>query len=212
MPLSFPLTTIRSTVRNVEGHVIAHAETVDAFSTMCWLHRDALIAKINAGLDEAADDKAALSQEQREQMKAQINSDMLATERREAACMGRRSEGRDPGLQADYDADGRDRRGAPQRTARSRHPARPETMPSRSCSPPEGGDEFVPMLWGCAACLLPALHERRGPVLREPARATPITRSRCRRMLRQFDGGGWGTMSYWRSSRRLLRVEESADF
>jgi hypothetical protein len=51
------------------------------------LFKDQLLAKISAGLDEAADDKAALSQPQREEMEAQISSDMLAIERAEVACI-----------------------------------------------------------------------------------------------------------------------------
>jgi hypothetical protein len=44
-----------------------------------------MLAKINAAIDEAADDKAALSQQQREEAEAQISSDMLAIERSECA-------------------------------------------------------------------------------------------------------------------------------
>ena len=43
--------------------------------------------KINASLDEIADDKAALSQQQREEMEATLSSDMLATERSECSAM-----------------------------------------------------------------------------------------------------------------------------
>jgi len=47
---------------------------------MCWL-------KICAGLDEVSDDKNAFDQQQREEMEAQINADMLMTERSEVACI-----------------------------------------------------------------------------------------------------------------------------
>jgi hypothetical protein len=52
---------------------------------LAWLFRDQLLAKINAGFDEIADDKSALNQAQREEVEAQINSDMLATERSKCA-------------------------------------------------------------------------------------------------------------------------------
>jgi hypothetical protein len=43
------------------------------------------LAKINAGFDEIADDKVALSQAQREEAEARISADMLATERSECS-------------------------------------------------------------------------------------------------------------------------------
>jgi hypothetical protein len=86
LPVSFGTMTLRSMVRNVDAvGAVAHAETVDAFGTLCWLFRDQMLAKINAAIDEAADDKVALSQQQREEMEAQINSDMLAAERCECS-------------------------------------------------------------------------------------------------------------------------------
>jgi hypothetical protein len=44
-----------------------------------------MLEKIFATLDEIADDKAALSKEQREEMEAQITSDMLDCERAECS-------------------------------------------------------------------------------------------------------------------------------
>jgi hypothetical protein len=46
---------------------------------------DALIAKLDKAIDDAADDANALSREQREVQEAAILSDMLSTERREVA-------------------------------------------------------------------------------------------------------------------------------
>jgi hypothetical protein len=78
--------TLRSAVlRNLEAPTAAYTEAVDAFGTMCWLFRDQMLAKINAAIDEAADDKAALSQAQREEMEALISADMLAIERAECS-------------------------------------------------------------------------------------------------------------------------------
>ena len=47
--------------------------------------RDQMLAKINAGIDEVADDKAALNRQQREEAEAQIGSDVLAIERAEVS-------------------------------------------------------------------------------------------------------------------------------
>jgi hypothetical protein len=79
-PLSFPTMTLSSLVRG-EKPALAFIETTDTLGLLCWLFKDQLLSKISAGLDDVADDKAALSQQQREEMEAQISSDMLAIER-----------------------------------------------------------------------------------------------------------------------------------
>jgi len=83
-PLSFQTQSLSSLVRG-EKPALAFTETVDACGLLCWLFPQELQAKINAGLDEVSDDKSALDQQQREQMEAQISSDMLAIERAEVA-------------------------------------------------------------------------------------------------------------------------------
>jgi hypothetical protein len=92
-PISFAQMTLRSIVRNIDGHAIAHAEAADSIGLMCWLFRDQMIAKINAGFDEIADDKVALGAQQREEMEAQINSDMLSIERSECSLVWHAAEG-----------------------------------------------------------------------------------------------------------------------
>jgi hypothetical protein len=86
-PLAFPSMTLSSFVRGTETPALAFTETTDTLGLFCWLFKDQLLAKINAGLDEAAVDQGALSQQQREQMEAQISSDMLTIERSEVACI-----------------------------------------------------------------------------------------------------------------------------
>jgi hypothetical protein len=83
-PLSFPTMTLSSLVRG-EKPALAFIETTDTLGLLCWLFKDQLLSKISAGLDDVADDKAALSQQQREEMEAQISSDLLAIERAECA-------------------------------------------------------------------------------------------------------------------------------
>jgi hypothetical protein len=72
-------------VHNAQSGAVAYAETPDVLGLLAWLLRDQLLAKINAGFDEIADDKVALSQAQREEAEARIRADMLATERSECS-------------------------------------------------------------------------------------------------------------------------------
>ena len=86
LPVMFATSSLVSAVRNVDAPgAAAFSEIPDSLGLVCWLFRDQLLAKVNAELDEAADDKTALSQEQREQMGAQIITDMLAVERSECS-------------------------------------------------------------------------------------------------------------------------------
>jgi hypothetical protein len=86
MDISFAQMTLTSTVRNVDARgAVAYCEAPDAVGLMCWLFRDQMLAKINAGFDEIADDKAALDQAQREQMEAEINQSALMIERSECS-------------------------------------------------------------------------------------------------------------------------------
>ena len=83
--IGFATTRLQSQVFNAQPGAIAYAEIPDAIGLMCWILRDQLLAKINAGFDEIAEDKSALNQQQREEAEAQINADMLAAERGECA-------------------------------------------------------------------------------------------------------------------------------
>jgi hypothetical protein len=83
-PLTFPMVSLSSFVRGTEP-ALAFAETVNFLGVLCWLARDQMLAKIRAGLSEIADDKNALDLKQREEMEAQISSDMLMIERSECA-------------------------------------------------------------------------------------------------------------------------------
>lgn len=70
----------------------AMGEVVDTMALFAWLHRDALVAKLEAEIGTVADDTAALSPEDREQRLAEIAADRLATERAEAALVRRMQE------------------------------------------------------------------------------------------------------------------------
>ena len=71
-PLSFPMVSLQSSLVGLDQPTMTFTETVDAVSVMCWLFRDQMLAKINKGIDEVADDKAALNERQRAEMEAQI--------------------------------------------------------------------------------------------------------------------------------------------
>jgi hypothetical protein len=85
-PLVLPTVSVSSLVRGTETPALAFGEVIDP-RLVCWVLMDQLVAKVNAGLDEVADDKHALDQKQREEMLAQINMDYLAAERNEVACI-----------------------------------------------------------------------------------------------------------------------------
>jgi hypothetical protein len=57
----------------------------DTLALIAWLLPDRLIAALDREIDEVADDKAALTLEQRRKAEAEILADMLATEREECA-------------------------------------------------------------------------------------------------------------------------------
>ena len=54
---------------------------------LCWLHKDALIKRLDAALTAESDDAAALTHEMRQQQEAEVQGDLLAVERDEAALM-----------------------------------------------------------------------------------------------------------------------------
>ena len=67
-----------------EQRSLAFAEVTDTLALTCWLHRDALIKRLDAEISAEADDGAALSHEQRQQAEAQVMGDLLSVERDEA--------------------------------------------------------------------------------------------------------------------------------
>lgn len=72
--IGFATTSLQSLVYNAQPGAVAYAETPDVLGLFAWLLRDQLLAKINAGFDEIADDKSALNQAQREEAEAQISA------------------------------------------------------------------------------------------------------------------------------------------
>ncbi len=59
---------------------IAFTEMFDAVAFTCWLHRDALIKKLDTLIDSESDDPNALDHAQREKAEAQVLNDLAAVE------------------------------------------------------------------------------------------------------------------------------------
>jgi hypothetical protein len=67
------------------GAAVAAWQQFDALGAFCWLHKDALVAKLDREIEAAADDKNALSHEKRQRQEAEAQNDLLAIEREECA-------------------------------------------------------------------------------------------------------------------------------
>lgn len=80
----WPTQQVQSTVYNAQPGAVAFAELEAAVPILVWLHKEALIKRLDAEIDAEADDKAALSHEARQQREAEVMGDLLAVERDEA--------------------------------------------------------------------------------------------------------------------------------
>jgi hypothetical protein len=80
----WPMMRVQSQVFNAQPGAVAFAEVPDTLGLFVWLHRDALLAKLDTLIDIEGDDKVALSHEQRQQREAEVQGDLLAVERDEA--------------------------------------------------------------------------------------------------------------------------------
>ena len=76
---------VQSQVRGREHLGLGFAETHDAVALVAWLHRDALIKRLDAEIDTEADDAASLSHEARQRGEAEVLGDILEQDRIEAA-------------------------------------------------------------------------------------------------------------------------------
>jgi len=83
-PVAFVTTALRADIHNA-GAAVAFSEVPDAIGLIAWLFRDQLIAKVEASIDAVADDKAALSERERQEQEAVILADALVIERQEVA-------------------------------------------------------------------------------------------------------------------------------
>lgn len=81
----WPTRRVQVDVFNAQPGAIAFVEVPDTVALDAWLRRDALIAALDAFVDEASDDAAALTHEARELRTDEVLRDLLAVERDESA-------------------------------------------------------------------------------------------------------------------------------
>jgi len=80
----WPTMRVQSEVHG-ERRSLAFSEQLHALALFAWMFKDALIAALDREIANESDDANALSHEQRQQAEAETMSDLLATERIEAA-------------------------------------------------------------------------------------------------------------------------------
>jgi hypothetical protein len=82
--IEFQTRRLQSEVFGAERRGLAYAEIPD-IALVAWLHKDALIKKLDAEIDTESDPTAvALTHEQRQQQEAELMGDLLDIERQEA--------------------------------------------------------------------------------------------------------------------------------
>jgi hypothetical protein len=81
----FATHNVRSTIIGADQRSLGFAETADALALVVWVNREALIAKLDALVDEESSDDEAMSHEQRGEAEAQVRADLLQIEREECA-------------------------------------------------------------------------------------------------------------------------------
>jgi len=92
--VEFKTRRVTSQVHNTTPGVIAYAEVPDTIALLTWMHRDALIAKLDAEISNAGNDRIALTPETRQLQSAKLQGDLLAVERDECELIWRaQSEG-----------------------------------------------------------------------------------------------------------------------
>ena len=87
--IEWPTMRVQSEVFNAQPGAVGFAEMPDVVGLFAWLHRDALVAALDREIVEASDDKAALTHEQRQLRTDELQRDLLAVERTEAALVWR---------------------------------------------------------------------------------------------------------------------------
>jgi hypothetical protein len=79
--VAWPQANLRAAVYNAPAPSFAATETPHALALLAWAMRDTLLKQLNALLAAKADDANALSVEARQTQAAQLQVDLLATER-----------------------------------------------------------------------------------------------------------------------------------
>ncbi|MBA4033199.1 MAG: hypothetical protein C0480_01145 [Bradyrhizobium sp.] len=101
--IEWPTTQLRALVQNVDAPgAVVISEAVDTLGLFAWLHRDAMIKKLDAEIDTESDEPAAMSIEDREVRTAEVLADLLSVEREEAELIWRAE---DVGMTVEHRAD-----------------------------------------------------------------------------------------------------------
>jgi hypothetical protein len=82
--IEWPVSRVQSEVYGTERALAFH-QAVDVVGLLAFLLKPTLNAALDKLVDEASDDKAALTHEARQERAAEVMSDLLAVERTEAA-------------------------------------------------------------------------------------------------------------------------------
>jgi hypothetical protein len=82
-PITWPLARYQFDVYNAGPGAVAFGQLTDIRNFMAWWDKAGMIARLSAEIDAVSDDSAALSDDQRQKVEAQILSDLLAVEREE---------------------------------------------------------------------------------------------------------------------------------
>jgi hypothetical protein len=83
-PIEFPTENVRVDVHNAPG-AVGFTDVPNALGLLCWLHRDALISKLDSEIDAEADDAIALNDADRAKQEAVILGDIVSNDRDECA-------------------------------------------------------------------------------------------------------------------------------
>jgi hypothetical protein len=83
--LIWPMQRLQGSIVNAQAPSFAVTEVPDVLGLFAFVHKDALLAALDALVSEEADDDAALTHEAREQQEAEVMGDLLDVERQEAA-------------------------------------------------------------------------------------------------------------------------------
>jgi hypothetical protein len=87
--VTFQTQRLQSSVHADRQTLLAFTEVPDTVALFAWLHKDALIARLDAEIAAEADDATALTHAEREKREAEAMADLLAVERDEAALVWR---------------------------------------------------------------------------------------------------------------------------
>lgn len=101
-PITWPLASHRFDVYNVGPGAVAFGEFVDLVAFMAWWDREGMIERLSVELDAAADDAAALGDQERREREQQVLADILSTEFEECRLV---AHAQSQGLPAEYRAD-----------------------------------------------------------------------------------------------------------